>query len=801
MPANRFVLCSVIVTLPLCTTTGTAQSPNQPLIVDVSDPSGAPVRSARLALSSRDGRLQITRATDASGHARVEPPPGSYVLDVDAAGFARVTRSLVVAAEPVIVAVSLSLAGVTERIVVTASGRLQPAAEVSKALAVVSDEEIEARNEFSVADALRTVAGVTIQQLGGPGAFTSIKVRGLREQDTSVLIDGVRVRDAASPQGDATAFVGELYVANLDRIEVLRGSGSSLYGSHAVGGAINLITRTGAGRPTGDVAAEVGSLGFSRARAHLGGGAWSDRVTYSLGTAHTRTERGVDGDDEAWNTTIEGRGELRLFASARASVRTHFSDSASAINESPAAIGPVPSVGFIRAVPLASGELQRYEAGTRFPDLQRGAATFIPSANDPDNVRDSQFNSTLARFEHRLPVGLGYTVSLHHLNTDRIFSDGPLGVSASEPASRNRSQFNGRVDTLAVRADREWSVRHVTTLGYEYERERYESRAEPVNPLLTWQADITQESHSLSVQQELRFDTLQVAASLRAQRFTLDRVVFEPPDRAPFAAASLTAPPLALTADVAGSRWIEGTGTKFRAHAGNAYRAPALFERAGVSFGSRSYTVFGDPRLAPERSVSVDAGVDQTLFGGRARLSTTWFRTRLTSVIAFESLDRMTDPFGRVSGYRAADGRTARGVELSARVQPTATFQASFGYTFVDADAPAGSRDGLPRAAATAAHQVSAWVTQRIRRVHLSFEVEAAGDHYVTLFDPLTFGSRAYQFEGLVKADLTASVPFSRARARVRVFGTLDNMFDRSYFVQGFRTPGRTARGGLAVMF
>ena len=579
MPANRLVLCSAIATLLLCTTTSAAQSQNQPLTVHVSDPSGAPIRNARLVLSSRDGRLQITRATDAPGHARFEPPPGSYVLDVEAPGFAGVTRALIVAAEPVIVAVSLPLAGVTERVVVTASGRLQPAAEVSKAVTVVSGEEIEARDEFSAADALRTVAGVTIQQLGGPGAFTSIKVRGLREQDTSVLVDGVRVRDAASPQGDATAFVGELYVANLDRIEVLRGSGSSLYGSHAVGGAVNLITRTGAGRPTGDVAAEAGGLGFSRVGAHLGGGPWSERVTYSLGAAHTRTVRGVDGDDDARNTTIGGRGDLRLFGSARASLRTYVSDSASAINESPAAIGPVPSVGFIRAVPLASGELQRYEAGTRFPELQRGAATFIPSANDPDNVRDSQLNSTLARFEHRLPVGFGYTVSVHHLTTDRIFRDGPLGVSASEPAGRNRSQFDGRVDTLAVRADREWSVRHVTTLGYEYERERYESRAEPVNPLLTWQADIRQESHSLSVQQELRFDTLQVAASLRAQRFAVDRVVFEPPERAPFAAPSLTAPPPALTADVAASRWIEGTGTKIRAHAGNAYRAPALFER------------------------------------------------------------------------------------------------------------------------------------------------------------------------------------------------------------------------------
>ena len=144
------------------------------------------------------------------------------------------------------------------------AGHLQTAAEVSKAVTVIDGDEIAARNEFSVADALRTVPGATVQQLGGPGSFTSIKLRGLREEDTSILIDGVRFRDAASPQGDATAFVGELYIANLDRIEVLRGSGSSLYGSHAIGGAVNLITASGSGRPSADISAEAGGLGFSR---------------------------------------------------------------------------------------------------------------------------------------------------------------------------------------------------------------------------------------------------------------------------------------------------------------------------------------------------------------------------------------------------------------------------------------------------------------------------------------------------------------------------------------------------------
>jgi vitamin B12 transporter len=278
-------------------------------------------------------------------------------------------------------------------------------------------------------------------------------------------------------------------------------------------------------------------------------------------------------------------------------------------------------------------------------------------------------------------------------------------------------------------------------------------------------------------------------------------VTLVPAEQAPFGAASFASPPSALTADVSATRLFIRTGTKLRAHAGNAYRAPAMFERAGVSFGSRGYSVFGDPGIEPERSISVDAGVDQTLWRGHALVSGTWFHTRLTRVIAFQSLDRATDPFGRSSGYRPADGRTARGVELSARLRPHRTLQANVTYTFVDAPPPAGGRDGLPRASAISAHQFSTLVTHIFGRLQLSFELEAVGDHYVTLFDPVSFGSRAYRFAAVTKGDVAGTYRIPIRRAGIRLFGTVENVFDRHYFVQGFRVAGRTGRGGLAVSF
>jgi outer membrane receptor protein involved in Fe transport len=143
----------------------------------------------------------------------------------------------------------------------------------------------------------------------------------------------------------------------------------------------------------------------------------------------------------------------------------------------------------------------------------------------------------------------------------------------------------------------------------------------------------------------------------------------------------------------------------------------------------------------------------------------------------------------------------AKGVELSARLAPSIATALDIAYSFADAAAPAGNREGLPRASAVPAHQFSALMIQRIgTAVQFSFQVEAAGDHYVTLFDPVSFGSRAYQFDGVIKADLAASYTVPMRRVRLRLSGIVENLFDREYFVQGFRVPRRTGRVSLTLL-
>src|SRR5262249_17453672 len=149
-------------------------------------------------------------------------------------------------------------------VVVTASTTPLAMTEVAKALDIVDSEQLELRNVFQIMEALRALPGIQIQTLEGPGSFTRIRTRGLRAADTSILIDGMRFRDAGSPQNDAGGFLGDLVTVDTERIEFLRGSSSSLYGPNSMAGVVNVTSRPG-GRPThGQFVVEGGGLGMIR---------------------------------------------------------------------------------------------------------------------------------------------------------------------------------------------------------------------------------------------------------------------------------------------------------------------------------------------------------------------------------------------------------------------------------------------------------------------------------------------------------------------------------------------------------
>jgi iron complex outermembrane receptor protein len=787
-----FVLCSSIANA----------APPATLALRVRDPQGAPVAGARATLRSQSGQAVASALTGMDGTCRLtEVAAGEYLVTVEATGFSRPEprRVRLERDASVELDIELSLAGIHEQVVVTAAGTAQTVDEVSKALTVVDRREIDARGEVAIGDVLRPLAGVRVQQLGGPGSATTIRVRGLRVEDTAVLIDGVRFRDPSGTQGDSSAFVQDLLVTNLDRVEVLRGSGSSLYGSHAIGGVVNILSGEGAGAPQRRLVIEGGSLGFIHGRGTVAGGLRENRVTYSLGVARMDVLDGLDGDDRGDNTSVQGLARLRLWSNATVLARVYVADASTFLNETPRTVGTLPS-GVLEAVPLIPEELIRYEAGTPVAQLRLGGANFITSANDPDNRRQSRFLSTLLRFEQRPSPGLGYSVSYHRLTTDRSFFDGPRGLGF-EPRGTTRSDFFGTGHTLSARLDLSLGDHHLVTAGYEFESEALDNRSLPDNPAGSSSVEVTQTSHAVFAQDQLRLlqGRLQIAGSVRAQRFDLGTPRFAPAGSSPYQGVRFDDPPSAHTTDGSIAYFVPSTGTRFRAHVGSGYRAPALFERVGSTFGSSGYSVFGDPRLRPERSLGLDAGVEQSLAGARLRLSATYFRTRLHDVIIFDSsgvirLD--TDPFGRSSGYRSAGRGGASGLELGIAASPFVGTRLSAAYTFVDAQPPTGVRDAT-RALGVPRHQVSLVALAGLDRdLTASFDLTASSD-----FDA-RIGTRILRFDRLMKADVQVSyrVPFGSWR-RARLFARVENLLDRAYFENGFRTPGRTAAAGASLAF
>ncbi|WP_421723799.1 TonB-dependent receptor plug domain-containing protein [Bauldia sp.] len=148
-------------------------------------------------------------------------------------------------------------------------------------VSVITSEEIERQPTESVAQLLRTVPGVTVTETGGVGGQTLVSLRGTEAQHTLVLIDGVRVNDPASArdQFDFSQFT----ITDIERIEVLRGPQSALYGSDAIGGVINIITRKPSGRPELKASVEGGSYGTRRFNLS-GGTAAGDLSLYTSGT-------------------------------------------------------------------------------------------------------------------------------------------------------------------------------------------------------------------------------------------------------------------------------------------------------------------------------------------------------------------------------------------------------------------------------------------------------------------------------------------------------------------------------------
>jgi vitamin B12 transporter len=201
----------------------------------------------------------------------------------------------------------------TDPVVVTATKVETPQSQLGAAVSIVTDDEVRTYHYSGIEEALRHVPGVEIQRSGSLGKTTSIKIRGAGAQQVVVLVDGMRV---ASPTLGLTEL-SELTTDAIDRIEIVRGPQSTLYGADAIGGVVNIITKKGQGPPQGSVWVEGGSHGTMREQANVQGSFGG--FNYNLSGSRYDT-RGQFNNDDSDLTSVSGRigydfpwkGELSL---------------------------------------------------------------------------------------------------------------------------------------------------------------------------------------------------------------------------------------------------------------------------------------------------------------------------------------------------------------------------------------------------------------------------------------------------------------------------------------------------------
>ena len=310
-------------------------------------------------------------------------------------------------------------------VVVTAARIPLPADRIGSAITLITAEDIEERQAALVEEVLRDVPGLAVTQTGNLGSFTEVRIRGAEGNHTLVLIDGMEVSD---PGLGSNFDFGGLLTDGIERIEILRGPQSTLYGGDAMGGVISIITKKGDGPTVATARTEAGSLDTARASAHISGS--TERYAFSLTGSRYQTNGISQADEDNGNPETDGYENETVVASGSYRVNDRLSlegvarlvdfsvetdpqefDLATFTFEKPAdgdqRTDALERQGIVRArLELFAGRLENIVSAQKtiryFKTIQDGAITFV---SDADRAKlDYQGNLYLGE-AHTVVVG------------------------------------------------------------------------------------------------------------------------------------------------------------------------------------------------------------------------------------------------------------------------------------------------------------------------------------------------------------------------------------------------------------
>jgi len=516
-------------------------------------------------------------------------------------------------------------------IVVTATRVATPIEQIGSSVTVITADEIARKQWHTIADALASVPGLSVAQSGGPGAQASVFTRGTNSNHTLVLIDGVKASDPSSPNG-AYDF-GNMLLDDVERIEVVRGPQSTLYGSDAIGGVINVITRKGGGTFKSYGRIEGGSFRTLSGAAGLHGSEGS--VRYALNLAHAES----DGQDIT---------PVRLRAGAPEENDGYRNTTLTA------------NLGFSPSSNTELNFLSRFTEALSQLDVGSGEDADSETTARQATVRAEARGTFFDGFWRPL---LAISDTVHHRQN--------VNERQSTLGDEDHTQFNGEREKIELQNDFYLGKANILTLGVESEKETMKSSGTSVygssfgDFVITQNTNVSARSRSLYALDQLSLgNRWHVSAGARWD----DYDSFDP----------------VVTYRVAPIYVIPETATKLKASYGTGFKAPSLFERYGSSPTNYGTAYTGNPNLLPEESTGWEVGVEQAAWGGRVDSGMTYFSNRIENLIQTIYLPSFDSTTVNISQAETWGG------EFFVAMRPATNIQLHVDYTYTRTQDPAG---------------------------------------------------------------------------------------------------------------
>jgi vitamin B12 transporter len=455
-------------------------------------------------------------------------------------------------------------------VVVTATRLETPAKEIASSVTVISNEDLERTKKTTVLEALQEVLGLTIVQNGPVGGSASVLLRGANSEHTLVMMDGVELNDPISPS--RSYDLAHFLVENIERIEILRGPQSTLYGSDAMGGVINIITRKGEGKPQFHLSTYGGTYGTFAGTAGISGSA--DKIHYSLGASRFQTDgfsaasnsyEGNEEKDGYQNFTLSGRFAYHPLNNLSFDFTVRTIDTETNIDYSGGVNGDDPNSVQNYDSLFLKGQLRTLLLKNRWE--QKLNISFVDYnrkyANSPDDIypysEDSEYKSKLWKLDWQ------HNLFLHKTNT--------LTIGVEYQQEQGESVYNGLFSSI-------FPLQKAHTMGF------YLQDQIRVASQFFATAGVRHDKHS-------QFGTS-------------------------------TTSRLALT------YFIEKTETKIKATHGTGFKSPSLYQlyAPGTLWGP-----IGNEDLAPETSTGFDLGIEQQIIKGKILIGATYFSNHYENLI------------------------------------------------------------------------------------------------------------------------------------------------------------------------